>query len=108
VNFANQNNIKNILVISGDLHGGGIDNGNNSDFPEMLVPQSNLPSGTDISCFTALNIGKWSQGIYGSDTLSACQGYGVIEVLTNPDRVVLKVKDSNGESRLSYTVPFSP
>ena len=45
VNFIENNGITGVIVLSGDLHSGGaIDDGRNSDFPEMSVPHTNLNS----------------------------------------------------------------
>lgn len=97
--FIQDNGINGIVFISGDLHMGGIDNGTASGFPEMVVPPPNFPE----SCGTGSSPGDWSEGIYFNDT-GSCNGYGVVTVLTNPDRLLLEVKDENGTARLSYIV----
>jgi hypothetical protein len=33
-----------------------------------------------------------------------CPGYGVVEVLTDPDRVVLEVMNAEGKSQLRYVI----
>jgi len=96
--FVQDNQIRGIVFISGDLHIGGIDNGLASGFPEMVVPPSNLPG-----CLSAPSPGNWSEGSYYND-IGSCNGYGVVTVLTNPDRLLLEVKDQDGNTRLSYTV----
>jgi alkaline phosphatase D len=40
--FINNNHIKNVVFIAGDLHFGGIDSGAGSGFPEMLVGNVNI------------------------------------------------------------------
>ena len=95
--FIESNKIRGVIFISGDLHMGAIDNGTASGFPEMLVPAPNLnvcASGT---------VGKWSEGVYYNSS-GTCRGYGLITVLTDPDQVLLEVKDENGNVRLSYLV----
>jgi alkaline phosphatase D len=54
-NFIQDNGIGGIVFISGDLHIGGIDNGNASGFPEMVVPPPNFPE----SCGTGSSPGNW-------------------------------------------------
>ena len=34
----------------------------------------------------------------------SCNGYIVVTVVTNPDRLLLEVKDENGNIRLSYVI----
>lgn len=98
-NFIHDNEISGVVFISGDLHMGGIDDGNASGFPEMVVPSPNSPE----SCGTGSLLGNWSEGIYYNNT-GSCNGYGVVTVLTNPDRVKLEIKDETGNTRLSYVV----
>lgn len=98
VSFIKQNHITGVILISGDLHAGALDDGTNADFPEMVVPSANAGS-----CFTATRWGMWSVGHYG-DKGSHCNGYGVISVGTDSNQVKLEVKDTQGNTRLSLAV----
>lgn len=100
IRFIRDNQIKGVIFISGDLHAGGIDNGIHSTFPEMV---NNGPNGPGCVS-TSGTIGKWSEGSYGDNSGAPCNGYGVITVRTNPDRVRLQVKDRSGRTRVKYTV----
>ena len=94
-----------MVVISGDAHGGGIDDGRNSGVPEMLVPGANMKQ----SCFTSPNKGKWSAGTYGSlDPANGCRGYGIVSFFTNPDRIIMKVNDENGKKKLKMRYFLNP
>ena len=93
--FINTNNIQGVVFISGDLHLGAIDNGVAAGFPEMCVSQ---PNGIH-SCPTDAP-GTWSEG-YVSD---ACHGYGLVTILDNPDRLILRAVDEYGNILISYTV----
>lgn len=97
--FIQDNEISGIVFISGDLHVGGIDNGIASGFPEMVVPAPNFR----LYCLTGPSLGNWSEGVYYNPS-GPCNGYGVVTVLTNPDRLLLEVKDEDGNIRLSYVV----
>lgn len=99
--FIETNQISGIIFISGDLHSGGIDNGIAAGFPEMLVPTADGKS-VGGGCATG-DEGEWSEGIYSSP--GPCMGYGVVTVLTDPDGVLLEVKDQDGNIRISFTVP---
>jgi hypothetical protein len=91
--FIEDNSIGGIVFISGDLHLGGIDNGSASGFPEMAVPSPNL-----TGCASGA-VGKWSHGTYYKQS-GGCRGYGVVSILTSPDRLILEIKDENGNIML--------
>lgn len=99
ISFIKNNGIPGVVMISGDSHGGGIDDGTNSIFPELFVPGPNLDH-----CFTTSLPGRWSAGIYGSYDKSGgdppCPGYGTVRVMTNPDRIVMRVRNDKGELKL--------
>jgi hypothetical protein len=67
----------------------------------MLVPGPNLKY-----CSTTGKPGKWSEGKYwtGLRQGNTCNGYGSVTVLTDPDRVQLEVKDTEGERKLFLEV----
>ncbi len=101
VKFIKNNNIKGVVVISGDSHAGGIDDGTNSDFPELFVPMPN--SGQCLT--TRGTIGNWSHGVYQNLTKNdefdpPCPGFGMVRVLTNPDRIILKIINDKNELKL--------
>ena len=59
-------------------------------FPETVVPSPNFSH----ACLTGLSPGNWSEGIYYNPE-GSCNGYGVVTVLTNPDRLLFEVKDQD-------------
>jgi alkaline phosphatase D len=99
VQFIRDHNIGGVILLSGDLHAGAIDDGTHSDFPEMLVPP---PNGTH--CLTAPKPGDWSVGVYAAPPDEPCIGYGVVSVETEPPRVTLQVKNSTGDTVLQTLV----
>lgn len=103
LDFIKTNNITNVIVLAGDLHAGAIDDGTHSGLPELVAPTAN--DGFDKRCLTegTGNLGKWSTGIYADAGGSQCNGYALIEV--SPTQVNLNVKDSQGGTRIQYTVP---
>ncbi len=96
--FINGNHITGVVFVTGDLHLGAIDNGTAAGFPEMCVAAPNSDK-EDVRCSTAPE-GTWSEGYFEDP----CQGYGVVSILTNPDRLVLQAVDEYGAVRVSYTV----
>ena len=104
VDFITINEISNVIFISGDLHSGGaLDNGLNSEFPELSVPHANIPpctTPTSCKCHTAGdNPGTWSEGLLcGLNN----PGYGFITV--RHESVTLEAKGDDGSIRLSIDV----
>ncbi len=96
-NFIELNQIQNVVFISGDLHLAAIDNGSISGFPEMCVGVPNAEQSGH--CATATP-GRWSEGYYDQ----TCAGYSLVNVLQNPDRMILQTADQFGNIHLSYTV----
>lgn len=108
LDFITTNSIKGVVIISGDEHMGAIDNGSNSGVPEMLVPGPNL-----AYCSTTNDPGTWSQGTYGDiarggDQDPPCHGFGVLKVQANPDRIVMRVKNGEGKSKLVLQYFLNP
>jgi alkaline phosphatase D len=101
--FIQQNHIKNVFFISGDLHSGGIDDGAASGFPEMVVGGVNLVAPAGGNCASGV-IGTWDKGTYPAvrTTIGSCPQYGVVTFGTNPDTATLQLKDSNGNQQLVY------
>ena len=109
-NNPRQKVIKNVIVLSGDLHAGAIDQGppfGSGQLPEMVSPGVNFTKNSTSRCQSANNRqrGSWSDGMYttGSAATDPCNGYGVISV--SPTFVTLTVKDSNGNSSNLPCVP---
>jgi alkaline phosphatase D len=102
LHFIADNGIKNVIVLSGDLHSGGrLDDGTHSGdpsigvwIPELNVPHSNNHALDEIACSGGGPCGQWSEG-----DLTAIPGYGLITVETTPPRVILEIRDWNGTSR---------
>lgn len=99
VDFIQKNNIQGVILLSGDLHAGAIDDGTNSDFPEMVVPAVNANG-----CLTANEPGTWSGGVYAGPHDEPCGGYGVVIVETNPPRVTLQVRNQDSDVMLQEIV----
>lgn len=94
--FIATNAITGVFIISGDAHGGGMDDGTNAGLPEMFVPGPNMKG----SCFTSHETGTWSHGIYGQLANKGCRGYALVQIMTAPDRALLQVKDDFGQVKL--------
>lgn len=100
IKFIRDHKISGVILLSGDAHFGAIDDGTNSEFPEMLTPSPSL-----LGCASAKNPGKWSEGAYWSkDRKKPCSGYGLVSVQADPPQVKLEVKDTQGNTKLKLNV----
>jgi len=97
-NFITDNNIHNVVFISGDLHIGAIDNGATAGFPEMCVGQ---PNGEKRGYCGTAGPGQWTEGFYNGP----CTAFGLVTISDNPDQITLQTVDQNGEVQISYTIP---
>jgi phosphodiesterase/alkaline phosphatase D-like protein len=99
--FIDSHGIKNVVIVSGDLHLGAIDDGTHGSgtqtaFPEMCVLQ---PNGLG-DCPTTNDPGVWTQGTYQG----TCSGYGLVTIQTNPDRLTFQAVDEFGIRHITYTI----
>jgi alkaline phosphatase D len=103
LDFISDNDITGVVFVTGDMHFGAIDDGTNAGVPEMEVPSPNV-----IFSLTWTDTGSWSEGIYYSGHLTPSLGYGVLSFETDPDQVLLEVKDDQGQTRVSHVVSAEP
>ena len=97
VDFINTNSITGVIFMSGDIHSNGaIDNGTNSYFPEISVPNTNTESSR---CTGGGVCGTWSEGV----TSGLPEG-GYAEFHVTPDSVTLEAKGTSGVVRHSLTI----
>jgi phosphodiesterase/alkaline phosphatase D-like protein len=97
LDFIENNEICNVVVLSGDLHSGGIDDGRFSGLPEMVVPAVDLEG-----CCSGSTPGEWSEGVYGEKGGPSCQGYGLITFNQDAETLKLEVKNDQGETVVFY------
>jgi len=100
--FIEENEIAGVVFISGDLHMGGIDDGRAAGFPEMVVPRVTGGPDPGKNCSTG-RPGEWSEGVF-NNIGGPCAGYGVLTVLTDPDRLILEVKDEYGDVQVAHSI----
>lgn len=91
--FIRDNWIDNVVILSGDIHAGGITNGTNSVYNtpwEMVSPGVDMVvPGCDTTTYQGPDkFGEWTHGTWGEgysllDPPLTCWGYGHIDVLTN-------------------------
>lgn len=106
IDYFKQHSIRRLVFLSADVHFAAYDDGLNSTYPEMVITHAD-----NLACNTAgnPNIGLWKYQ-WGNDTNPAfangCWGYGLIQIKTNPHRVVLENRDERGNVIISVTLLF--
>ena len=103
IDYFRQNGIRKLIFLSADVHFAAYDNGINTTYPEMVITHAD-----NLACNTAGNpyIGQW-QLQWGNDSFSnGCWGYGLVQIATNPHRVILTGKNEYGEINLQATILF--
>lgn len=99
IDFVNRHAIRNVVVVSADLHSGGIDDGTNSGLPEMVVP------GADIeACCSGKSTGQWSEGTYGKKGGPPCKGYGLMTFDRDADTLKMEVKNAQGNTMVYFSL----
>jgi alkaline phosphatase D len=94
-----QNNIKNVLVLSGDTHSSYIDDGTNSLIPEISASNLDVNNSLLHKKLEEGGINIWNQGTYNGNGHT----YGKVSfVFGTKDYALLEVIDEKGEAVVSY------
>lgn len=101
--FIRNNNLKNIIVLSGDSHTAAIDDGFNAGLPEIMAGGLDITNSKMASIFASFGLNIWNKGGQGISTTQFNNAFGNITVYGN-DSVKLNLIDEFGTSFASYTV----
>jgi hypothetical protein len=104
LNFCHDNQIKNIIVLSGDAHTAAIDDGRNAGFPELMaggLAQKNSKLASVIK--NELHLNLWNQGGQGIGNNNFNDAFGKVEIL-NDTTVKLSCIDKYGNEICSSMV----
>jgi len=104
IEYCNDNQIKNVIVLSGDAHTAGIDDGKNAGFPELMaggLAQTNSKLVSIIMNTMRLNL--WNQGGQGINNTNFNDAFGKVEVF-GKDSVRLSAIDKYGTEICHYKV----
>ncbi len=104
INFCTDNQIKNVIVLSGDAHTAAIDDGANSGFPELMaasLAQNNSKLAGII--FNRLHMNLWNKGGQGINNTNYNDAFGKVTVNGNSS-VTLSAIDTYGNLICSYEV----
>jgi hypothetical protein len=105
IGFCAQNQISNVIFLSGDSHNSAIDNGTNAGFPELMSGNLGITnSRTAFLMDSLLFVDVWSeggQGLHGNNNFN--NAFGKVEVFGS-DSVRLCAIDMFGTTITCYTV----
>lgn len=62
LNFIEVNNIKNVIVLSGDSYNSAIDDGTNAGLPEIIAGNLDIINSKTITLFESFGIAIWNKG----------------------------------------------
>ncbi|MGH7600192.1 MAG: FlgD immunoglobulin-like domain containing protein, partial [bacterium] len=99
------NKIKNVIMLSGDLHTAAIDDGANAGVPEIMAGGLDITNSRIVAVLELVGLRIWNRG--GQTTLlgdNFNNAYGRINVF-GADSVRLEVVDEFGEVLARHTVP---
>ena len=95
INHVIENNISNIIFLSGDTHTSGIDNGQSSLFPELMSGPLDRSNSQLVSFMEELGMYIWNSGGHNENQSDYGNAYGRISVIGG-DSVILEAVTENG------------
>jgi alkaline phosphatase D len=99
VNTIKENNIKNVIVLSGDSHSSYIDDGTNSVIPEISASNLEVNNSKIDQRLKKLGISIWNKGSYDGEGHT----YGKVSFFYGVEEyALLEVIDEKGEVVISY------
>ncbi|MGE5858929.1 MAG: alkaline phosphatase D family protein [Ignavibacteria bacterium] len=106
LNFVSLNNIKNVIVLSGDSHTAAIDDGANSGLPEIMAGGLDITNSQLAAILAAFGINIWNRGGQGLTTPDFNNAFGNI-IVFGSDSVRLSLIDEFGTEFAHYTIANS-
>ncbi len=99
VNTIKENDIKNVIVISGDSHSSYIDDGSNSIIPEISASNLDVPNSFLDQKLKESGLKIWSEGSYDENG----QAYGKVSFIFGKENyALLEIIDDKGNVVVSY------
>jgi len=103
LNFCRDKQIRNVVVLSGDTHITGTDDGANGGLPEMM--SGGITEATRISYYIAkwLGLNQWNSGIQGVTSKGFVNSFGGVEVFGS-DSIRLVAVSEKGDTLSRLTL----
>ena len=103
LDYIENNNIENVIVLSGDSHNGAIDDGTNAGLPEIMAGNLDITNSKTITLFESFGIKIWNKGGHGITTNEFNDAFGKVSVYGS-DSVNLSLIDEFGSLIAHHTV----
>ncbi len=103
LSFISDNDIQNVIVLSGDSHNAGMDDGTNAGLPEIMAGGLDITNSKVISIFESFGIRIWNKGAQGVSTDKFNNAFGKLTVY-GADSVKMELIDEFGERFANHTV----
>lgn len=99
INYIKENDIKNVIVLSGDSHSSYIDDGTNSVLPEISASNLDVSNSDLHGKMMEAGLNVWNRGSYQGNGHT----YGKVSfIYGEEDYALLEIIDENGGSVVSY------
>ncbi|MCB0751540.1 MAG: alkaline phosphatase D family protein, partial [Ignavibacteriae bacterium] len=95
LDFIKDNNLKNIIVLSGDQHNSAIDDGANAGLPEIMAGNLDITNSKTVTLFESFGLSIWNKGGHGLTTNEFNDAFGKVTVFGS-DSVKLSLIDEFG------------
>jgi alkaline phosphatase D len=103
LNFIKDNNIKNVIVLSGDSHNAAIDDGANAGLPEIMAGNLDITNSKSVTLFESFGIKIWNKGGHGISTDEFNDAFGKVTVFED-DSIKLSLIDEFGNTFAQHTI----
>ncbi len=101
--FLQENAIKNVIALSGDLHTAAIDDGANAGLPEIMAGGLDITNSRIVALLELIGVRIWNRGGQTLMSLSFKNAYGRLNVFGG-DSVRMEVVDEDGVVLARHTV----
>ena len=93
--FIENNNIKNVIVLSGDSHNAAMEDGTNAGLPEIMAGGLDITNSKTVALMQSFGINIWNKGGQGISTNEFNNAFGKITVF-GADTIKLELIDEFG------------
>jgi alkaline phosphatase D len=103
LHFVAAHSIKNVIVLSGDMHTAGIDDGTNAGFPEIMAGGLDITNSQIVGYLDEFGVHIWNKGGQGLTTQVFDNAFGKVTVFGR-DSVRMDLVDELGTTFATNTV----
>ncbi len=103
LSFIENNNIKNVIVLSGDSHNAAMDDGFNAGLPEIMAGGLDITNSKTVALMQSFGINIWNKGGQGISTDEFNNAFGKVTVFGS-DSVKLELIDEFGTKFADNTI----